>query len=319
MRKILYITVFAIIVLCIVHTVSFAIGKQSKSSYIGKIKPDEGSIQWIYVKDSLKSWNEPSSYLLINNNGETFDFPIHIDSSELAKFELIDTHYKEGKLYKPSNKWRYFSAYHTYDPSLEDQYLQFTDYIYIPNPLFSIEMEKWSGKEILTGFRDVPWDLKKMLLGKWFNRVFGSYHALDSVVFTRRSLPDYTDGDYYAYIYGDREYPELKLLYWRKGFEYAQEITQGKIQNRDSNPLLQYPVVILSEKDIKGSILLEQNGQILIGTDSLSQFKKKYALIPYRDGYLMCIGDPKNLALPDEKLLEHLIAHSNQCIYSTLN
>lgn len=272
--------------------------------FVVNILNKDSEHQLIYERINPPFYDTQFQYLFTSRRDTTY-LDIEIDSLLKQSLFVIDSSFKEGVLYSLKEPLKGFMAFHLYESELSNTYRMLSDYIYIRNSLYSLELtpllQKSDYARLREDFRGAP----KSVLHKWLlEEYFYPYEKLDSVIHSRRRLPSWgTDCLLYTYD----SHPDIRLLYKQEGF------------SDETKHIIQYPVIILSKKQIpEGSIIRIKKESIYFLRNEY-RFTKPYSLIKYSNGYLFCISDSRRYPIPSEYLLDSLVSMSNAFIKKHLS
>ena len=276
-----------------------------RSGYVGNINNPNTSYQLVYKPNVLRSVFEEEYKFVLTNGADTTVLDIALDSIQKEALVLIDSQFKDGALYELQIPLKGFSATLSDEHCLEDLYSQVSDYVYIPNSLYTLSLLpielKNNFKKTYNGFKGVP----KRLFYVWYwyyRRYAYPYVECLSDIQTNQKLENWGAN---CILYSDCHYPEIELLYRPDGFSI------------ETSHITQYPVILLSYDTEEKSLLVENNGKTLWGQKNNFVFNKPYNLIHYDVGYLLCVKGDSHVCIPSKEILDTLIANSNSLIKSS--
>lgn len=274
------------------------------TSYVGNIKNNDPKHQLLYKQYASPFYDNQYKYLFINDSDTTY-ISIELDSLLKSSLVVIDSSFNNGVLYSLEEPLKGFKAYRFYEGELSYKYLMITDYIYIPNSLYSIELTPLLQNSSIAGTLHDLRGLPKEIKHKWLlEEYLYPYEELDSILYSKRRLPSFGAD---CLLFTHDSHPSIRLLYKKEGF------------SDETRHIIQYPVILLSNKQFQEDSLYKLNKKCIGYLRKELKFRRPYALMKYSNGYLFFVSDSPRLQIPTTLLLDSLIHISNTFIKEYLN
>ena len=262
------------------------------SRFIGNINNPDISSQLIYYKTSNRqSIFEDNYKFVFASNHDTTLLGILLDDDQKRHLSLFDCCYNDGALFVLETPLKGFSAYLSDVERLEHLYSLVSDYIYIPNSLYTLRLSPIElNSNIINTYKKYKGVPKRFIyLWEWYYTKYAcQYMEFSSVLHTKQILESWGRN---CLLYSNDDYPGIELLYKPDGF------------SPETDHIPQYPVILLSYENENKTLLFKEDEHRIYVAESEYTFDVPYCLVRYNDGYLLCVKEDLKLSIPSQKSL----------------